>query len=123
MDLSDVVSTYCSAWCEADGAARQELLERSWTDDAVYCDPTARVEGRGALHALIAGYHEQYPGAQIVRTSRVDEHDGLFRFGWAFVTSDGVTQIEGIDFGTVAADGRIQSIAGFFGPLPEQPGT
>jgi SnoaL-like domain len=118
--LSDVVSTYCSAWCEADSAFRQELLEKSWADEAVYRDPTARAEGRAALHGPIGGYHEQFPGARIVPTSGVDEHDGLFRFGWAFVTADGVTQIEGIDFGTVAADGRIGSIAGFFGPLPDR---
>lgn len=122
MDLSDVVTRYCAAWCEPNETMRQELLEQTWTDDAVYCDPTARAEGRARLHALIGGYHDQYPGARIVPTSGVDEHDGLFRFSWAFMTGDGVTQIEGIDFGTVAADGRIQSIAGFFGPLPKATG-
>jgi hypothetical protein len=40
----------------------------------------------------------------------------MFRFSWKFVGADGKIVSEGIDFGTLDANGKIQSIAGFFGP-------
>jgi hypothetical protein len=30
--------------------------------------------------------------------------------------------VAGVDVGSVAADGRVQRITGFFGPLPEEDG-
>ena len=38
---------------------------------------------------MIAGLQEQFPGHQIVRTSGIDGHNELFRFGWEVVSPDG----------------------------------
>ena len=45
----EAVTAYASAWAEADEETRRALLEKAWTDDGVYMDPTALVEGREAL--------------------------------------------------------------------------
>ena len=58
------------------------------------------------------------PGCRIDPASGVDEHDGRFRFGWVMRDAEGGVVVEGVDFGTLGADGRISSITGFFGPLP-----
>jgi len=50
-------------------------------------------------------------------TTGVDEHDRCLRFGWAMSGPDGAVLMEGTDFGTLAADGRLQRIVGFFGGL------
>lgn len=112
-----MVEAYGQAWNEADPAVRQALLDKAWADDGVYCDPTAKVEGRAALLAHIAGFAAQFAGARIETRSRVDEHGDNFRFAWEMIDASGASVMEGVDFGTLAADGRIASITGFFGPL------
>lgn len=112
-----MVEAYGNSWNEPDESARRSLLEKAWADDGVYCDPTARAEGRDALLAHIAGFQQQWPGARIETRSRVDEHGDNFRFAWAMVDGDGNVVMEGVDFGRTAPDGRLASITGFFGPL------
>ena len=50
----------------------------------------------------------------------MDHHHDKVRFGWALLDAAGAVLIEGIDFGEVAEDGRLQKIVGFFGPLPHR---
>jgi len=119
MSTGQIVRAYGAAWNEGDEGQRRKLLEESWSDDGVYCDPTARVESREALVAHIARSQSLFPGHRIDLVSGVDEHDGLFRFAWEMRDPAGSTILEGVDFGVLAPDGRIASITGFFGPLPE----
>lgn len=118
MGVREVVAAYGAAWAEHDEDSRRKLLEEAWADDGVYCDPTAKVEGRDALVAHIAGFHQQFPGARLDLASGVDEHDGWLRFAWKLVGSDGATVMDGFDVGELAPDGRLQRIVGFFGPFP-----
>lgn len=115
--VHDVVGWYGAAWNAAEDE-RRTLLDSSWADDGVYCDPGARAEGREALIKHIGGFQAGFPNHRIDLTSGVDEHDGRFRFSWVLRSSDGRTVTEGIDFGVLSDDGRIASITGFFGPLP-----
>lgn len=115
---NEIVEAYGASWNEPDEAKRRELLERSWADDGVFQDPRDRAEGRDGLLQLIAGFQQQLAGAQIVMTSGVDEHHGLIRFTWRIDDAQGKPLLEGIDFGELAADGRIQHIVGFWGPPP-----
>lgn len=41
----------------------------------------------------------------------------MLRFTWKFIDRDGKTVDEGMDFGIVGKDGRLQKIIGFFGAL------
>ena len=56
-------------------------------------------------------------GHSIDQASGVDAHDDVFRFAWV-MRSGGAVLLEGMDFGELAADGRIKRIEGFFGPFP-----
>ncbi len=114
----ETVAAYAAAWSETDEDARRALLERSWTDDGVYVDPSGRAEGRAALVGHIGGFHARMPGSRIEMASGVDEHGGLLRFAWRMVGPDGVVALEGMDFGELADDGRLDRIVGFFGPVP-----
>lgn len=118
MGVNEVVTAYSAAWNETDEAARRKLLDHGWADDGVYCDPTATVNGRDALVAHIAGFHQQFPGAHIDQASGVDEHDGWLRFAWTMLGPDGATIMDGIDVGELGPDGRLRRIVGFFGPFP-----
>ena len=118
LSAEEAVEAYASAWNVADAAERRALLEKAWTDDGVYTDPTAEVKGREALLQHIAGFQAQGNGAKILRTSKVDSHHGTrLRFSWKMVSADGQTMAEGIDYGELAEDGRLKLIVGFFGPF------
>jgi hypothetical protein len=119
MDVGAVVAAYGSSWNEPDEAARRQLLESAWADDGTYSDPTATVEGREALVAHIGAFQVAMPGQTIDLVTGADEHDGHVRFGWVMHGSDGSAVLEGMDYGRLAKDGRLQQIVGFFGPFPK----
>lgn len=114
----EIVAAYCEAWNAPTEGTRRALLEKSWTDDGAYTDPRSDLSGRDALLAHISRVQAARTGSRIVRTSDVDLHHGLLRFAWKLVDPQGATLVEGIDFGELAADGRLRRIVGFFGPLP-----
>jgi hypothetical protein len=120
VSIDEIVAAYGAAWNEPDERARVELLDRSWSDDGVYCDPTATVTGRAALVEHLGGFQQMMPGHTIDLTSGVDAHDDLFRFAWV-MRKGGEVVLEGMDFGELAPDGRIRRIVGFFGPFPPVP--
>ncbi len=116
------ILAYTAAWSEVDEEKRLELLAKSWTEDGVYSDPGGEAAGREALNRHIGGFLAKYAGHRFVLTSGVDEHHGHVRFTWAFLTPDGRRLIEGIDFGAVDAQGRLNCVTGFFGqPRPVAP--
>jgi hypothetical protein len=114
----EIVAAYCEAWNAPTEGARRELLEKSWADDGAYTDPRSDLSGRDALLAHISHVQATRPGSRIVMTSGVDSHHGLLRFAWKLIDPHGAMLVEGIDFGELAADGRLRRIVGFFGPLP-----
>ncbi len=121
MDVNEAVATYGAAWNETDEAKRRKLLEQAWADDAIYQDPMGRAEGREALVAHIAGFQQMMAGNTIEPTSAIDTYGRVFRFSWVMRDASGNVALEGMDFGEVAADGRLQNITGFFGPFPPVP--
>jgi hypothetical protein len=119
IDINEAVATYGAAWSETDEAQRRKLLEQAWADDAIYQDPMGRAEGREALVAHIGGFQQMMAGNTIDATSGVDTYGSVFRFSWVMRDATGNVALEGMDFGEIAPDGRVQSITGFFGPFPE----
>jgi hypothetical protein len=113
-----VVSAYCEAWNAPGDGERRALLEQSWTEGGTYTDPHTDLAGREALFAHISRVQALRPGSRIVMTSGLDVHHGVLRFAWKLVGPQGATVVEGVDFGELAADGRLRRIVGFFGPIP-----
>lgn len=118
--IATVVDAYLDALNEADGERRAELVRTAWVEDGKFYDPLAEADGHAAIGNLTVMAQEQFPGFRFVRTSGIDTHHGIVRFGWAMVDGDGKPAVEGIDVGVLAPDGRLSRIAGFFGPLPER---
>ena len=118
MDPASAVTTYVRAWHERSEAVRRRLLEESWADHGVYADPGTTIEGRNALIAVIAEFHDERPDVRIEIRSRIDGFGRHFRFVWATVDGSGAVLREGIDVGQLDEDGRIASITGFFGIVP-----
>ena len=90
------------------------MLDRVWTADGTYTDPTAHVEGRGELEDHIDRFFKQFPGARLALASDIDTHHQKLRFTSRMLLADGSVFVEGTDFGELSADGRLQRIVGFF---------
>lgn len=117
-EVDAVVRLYGLAWLSVDEGERRRLLDLAWSEAGVYQDPQVDISGRDALVRHIAAFHSRSPGSKVVITSSAQHHHGRFHFTWALVGRDGVTALEGRDFGELDEDGRIRLIVGFFGAPP-----
>jgi hypothetical protein len=121
--LEEAFLTYSAAWSETDEGKRRTLLEKAWTENGIYSDPSGEVAGREALIQHIGAYLQQFPGNRTLLTSGLDEHHRRFRCTWVIVGPDGSRVLEGIDFVEAGPDNRLVRITGFFGPPPPLPST
>lgn len=114
----DVLDSYDRAWNETDADARRRLLEASLTDTCELVEPRGRFVGREAIIDRVSGFSQRVPGARVNITTKVDEHNGFARYGWAIVDQNGAQVLEeGMDVIELAEDGRLGRIVMFFGPL------
>jgi hypothetical protein len=117
MTVDEIVETYFAMWNEPDAARRGEQIARAWSPDGRYLDPALEAEGYAALGEMVAAVHERFPGHRFRRVSGVDAHHGELRFAWELAAPDGAVAVAGLDVGTLAPDGRLQRVTGFFGEL------
>jgi hypothetical protein len=118
-DVATTVETYLAMWNEDDDARRAELISQAWASGGTYADPLLQAAGHAELSAMVDGVHQQYPGYRFRRTSGIDVHHDTVRFGWELFGPDGTVLVAGIDVGHLDADGKLRSIVGFFGELPD----
>jgi len=116
-NATELIDRYISIWNEPDASRRGELIAQTWTEDASYLDPVMNGEGRSGIDALARGVQEKFPGHCFRRTSDVDAHHDRIRFLWELAPEGGPVVVSGTDFGVIA-DGRLQTITGFFGTAP-----
>ena len=84
------------------------------TQGAVWTQPVQR-EG-AELSDVIGAVHAKFPRASIQLTSDVSVHHDPIYFTWQMIAGDRTIMINGVDFGTLAGDGRLQKIVGS-GPI------
>jgi len=118
MNTTELIDRYCAAWSGSDAKARAAQLSDVWAAGATYTDPRAHTTGADELLAHIAKVHAARPNSRVLRTTAVDFHHGVARFGWRAVDVAGNTLLEGIDLAFISTDStRIERIVGFFGAL------
>jgi hypothetical protein len=117
-DVTTVVDTYLSMWNETDPARRTEIIRTAWAEDGAYWDPMLEAVGHDAMSSMVDAVQAQFPGQAFRRTSGIDHHHALVRFGWELAAPDGTVTVAGVDVGVIGADGRLTRIAGFFGDPP-----
>lgn len=118
LDGATTVQNYVAAWNTQDDVVRRRMLEASWTSTGTYTDPLVQLQGWEELRRHASTFAERWPGAKIVVTSSMEPHNDMVCFGWRVIGTQGETLREGIDFGELAADGRLRRLVGFFGTLP-----
>ena len=108
-----IIDSYIAMWNEGDPERRRELVSRTITDDATYLDPYMNGEGVEGIDAMIALAQAQYPGHRFTLSVAPDTHHDRVRFGWSLTSAEGDHVASGVDFATLAEDGRMRAICGF----------
>jgi len=112
-DTTQIVDSYISMWNETDADQRRELVARTVTEDANYLDPVMAGDGIDGIAAMIGGAQQQFPGHRFTLVSGPDAHHDRLRFSWALAANGNTPVAVGVDFVTLADDGRMRSITGF----------
>jgi hypothetical protein len=112
-EVMTVVDGYIAMWNETDPERRRSIIEQTWTDDGTYVDPHADVEGADGIDALVVAVQEQFAGHRFVLAAGPDAHHDRVRFTWQLVAESGEAVATGVDFATVADDGRLRAVTGF----------
>lgn len=118
MSTATTVDTYLAALSETNETVRTNLVREAWAEDGQFFDPLLEASGHSAIGDLAVTVTEHYPGHTFRRTTGIDIHHGIIRFGWELVAEDGTVAVAGLDVGVLAEDGRLSRIAGFFGDPP-----
>ena len=113
-DVTTVIDDYIAIWNEGDAERRRQLVARTWSEDASYVDPLMSGAGQDGIDAMIAAAQEQFPGHRFELVDGPDAHHDRVRFTWQLVAEAGGAPVAvGLDFGTLAPDGRLHSVTGF----------
>jgi hypothetical protein len=116
-DITTVVEAYIAMWNETRPEARREIVGRAFSDDGTYLDPLMAGEGRAGIDAMLAGAQEQFPGVRFELVSGPEQHHDRVRFTWRMLGGDGSGEVaRGVDFATLADDGRLRNVTGFLEP-------
>jgi SnoaL-like domain len=115
-DITTIVDGYIAAWNESDADRRRALVADAFADDASYVDPLMTGDGTDGIAAMIGAAQQQFPGHRFELSAGPDAHHDRVRFGWTLI-GDGAPVAAGVDFATVADDGRLQAVTGFLEPV------
>jgi hypothetical protein len=117
-DLTTTIDTYLEAYGEADADRRIRLIEKVWAPEGRLIDPPIDGAGHDGISAMADAVLGQFPAHTFRRTSGIDAHHGIARYGWELVSADGTVTLAGSDVAEVDDDGRLVRVTGFFGDLP-----
>jgi ketosteroid isomerase-like protein len=116
--LEATIDTYLEAYLEPDADRRAQLIEQVWAPDGHLFDPPLDAAGHAAINEMFETVQGMFAGHTFRRTSGIDSHHGIARYGWELVDADGAVALAGMDVAVVGQDGRLTRVAGFFGDLP-----
>ena len=116
-DTSTVVHHYIAMWNETDPDRRRELVAQTVTEDADYVDPVMEGAGVDEIAGMIGAAQAQFPGHRFALIAGPEAHHDRVRFTWSLAAADGAAPVAiGVDFASLAGDGRMRSITGFLEP-------
>jgi len=118
MDHATLVDAHLDAYAEPDTARRSAAIERLWASDGRLIDPPLAARGHAEIVAQGAALLSQFPGHRFRRSTGIDAHHGIARYGWQLIDPAGRAVLEGLDVAEIDDAGRLSRVTGFFGALP-----
>ena len=117
-DITTVVHNYIAMWNETTPEDRRAIIAETFADDASYLDPLQAGDGPAGIDAMVAAAQAQFPGLRFELSDGPDNHHDRVRFAWRLVADGGSEPVAaGVDFATVAGDGRLRDVTGFLEPV------
>ena len=113
-----IAERYIEIWNEADPGRRQALIDRHWTPDATYVDPTASVAGPAEINGLIGAVHARFPGFRFSLSGAPNGFGDHVRFSWRLGPEGQDALIEGSDV-IMTFHERIACVIGFLDRVPQ----
>jgi uncharacterized protein YndB with AHSA1/START domain len=113
-DAASRVDAWFGAWAEADAEARTTALGGIATAEVRMRDRFSCVEGIADLAAQIGGAQRFMPGVRLVRDGDARHCQGVVLVDWNAVGPDGQPRGRGTNVFTLAPDGKIESVTGFW---------
>ncbi len=110
--VTGLLKKYIDVFNETDDVRRKAGISEVFTEDAIYSDPTAQVEGWGGIDGHLGAFRQQAPD-MIFTLGDVKVHHDTVLFSWTAGVAGGSPLASGRDF-VLLKDGRIQRIHGFF---------
>ena len=123
MDIPEsrrIYESYLVAWSGISAADRRRVLEETVSAEIAYFDAMARLSGRDALGAHLAGFQQRRPGYSF-SLARYLQHNDAVLANWLMKDGDGQVVVSGYDSIRLDDAGRIASITGF-SDVPAQGG-
>ena len=117
-DIQHLIDEHLAAYAEPDRQRRSAAVQRLWAEDAQLLDPPLAARGHAQIIDQAEQLLAQFPGHRFRRSSGIDQHHGVARYGWQLLAPGGQVVLEGIDFAQLNDAGRLTQVAGFFGALP-----
>lgn len=117
-DITAVVDNHLAGYCEPDPIKRDKYIATAWADSGSLIDPPFDGTGRVAIAAMTDVVLTHYAGHTFRRTTAIDTHHNVGRYGWALVGPDGNAAVAGTDFFEVDDAGQLVRVVGFFGDPP-----
>lgn len=117
-DIHRLIDDHLAAYADPDRERRSAAVQRLWAEDAQLIDPPLAARGHAQIIDQAEQLLAQFPGHRFRRSSGIDLHHGVARYGWQLLAPDGPVVLEGIDFAQLDDHGRLARVSGFFGPLP-----
>ena len=116
--VTATIDTYMDAYSESDSALRAELVARTFTSNGELIDPPIDGKGHAGITEMMGAVLGHYPDHRFRRTTGIDAHHNVARYGWELVGTAGAVALTGTDVAEFADDGAISRVVGFLGDLP-----
>lgn len=113
-DAGSLVDAWFGAWAEADADARTKALDGIAAAEVRMRDRFSCVDGIADLAAQIGAAQRFMPGMRLVRDGDARHCQGVVLADWHAVGPDGQPRGRGTNVFTLAPDGKIESVTGFW---------
>jgi SnoaL-like protein len=106
--------SWFSAWSDPDAATRDAAVAHIVAPEIRFRDRFSLVSGLDDIRAHLAAVHRFMPGLRIAREGAVRHCQGVVLADWVARSLDGAEKGRGTNVFTLAGDGRIVDVVGFW---------
>jgi uncharacterized protein YndB with AHSA1/START domain len=114
VDVSGAVDAWLDAWSDADRARRDAALVRIAVPHVSFRDRFSSVEGIEDVSSHLDAAQQFMPGLRLERDGAVRHCQGVVLTDWVARSTDGSQRGRGTNVFVLNADGRIESVTGFW---------